>query len=246
MPSARVAAILASIIDNGDRSSSLAERLCLECRARLRISGVGIALMSADGSSSLVAATDGPARHLEDLQFSLGEGPCVEASRTGRPVMQPDVLVTAPDRWPAFGAGVQSTGIRAIFAFPLQVGAIRLGILDLYRDVAGSLTDADFSDALAFADAATWVLLSLQDQANIEGHPLMPIDVLDNRAETHQATGMISVQLGVDLKESLLRLRAAAYAADRPMSDLAVDVVGGRVRFDNGEGGFTSYRSAGA
>lgn len=240
MSNTRVAEILTSIADGRGEAPSLPERLCEACLAALAISGVGLALMTPEGPGGVVAATDGPARKMEDLQFSLGEGPCVDASASGRPVLQPDLLDTAVARWPAFGAAVLSAGIRAIFAFPLQVGAIRLGILDLYRDTPGRLTSVELIDALAFADAATLVLLHLQDESSIEGEPPMPIEVLNNRAEIHQATGMISVQLGVSLATALLRLRATGYAQDRSVTDVAADVVSRRIRFDDSDAGIST------
>lgn len=245
MASARVAEILASIADDRGQDDSLAERLCQLCATELMITGAGLALMDADGPAGVVAATDGPAKQMEQLQYDLGEGPCIDASRSGRPVLQADLLATAEARWPAFGAGVLAAGIRAIFAFPLQVGAIRVGILDLYRDTPGLLSDDELTGALAFADAATLVLLHLQDRANqdethVASQPPLPIEVLDSRAVVHQATGMISVQLAVSLAVALLRLRATAYSLGRPVSDLAADVVDGQMSFDDSETGYVT------
>ena len=88
----------------------------------------------------MLAATDEGARKMEELQFSLGEGPCIDSSRSGRPVLQPDLARTAPALWPAFSALALEAGIAAIFAFPLQVGAVRMGVFDLYRDEVGGLS----------------------------------------------------------------------------------------------------------
>ena len=252
MRHSRVAEILASVADgggngggngNGDgNGSSLAVRLCRQCVAAVPVSGAGLALMSADGPTGVVlAATDRAARHLEELQFTMGEGPCVDASREGRPVLQPDLLVAAAHRWPEFTASALTAGVRAIFAFPLQVGAIRVGVLDLYRHTPGHLTDAQFADTLAFADAATLLLLQLQGGRDGAGqiHPQLN-GVLESRAVVHQATGMISVQLGVGLGDAMLRLRAHAYAQARPVYNVAGDVVGRRLRFDDSETGHST------
>lgn len=242
MPRARIVEILGLIADGRDHDASLPSRLCQEALVSLTVSGVGMALMTAEGQNGgVVAATDGTARQMEDLQFSLGEGPCVDASHSGRPVLQPDLLATALARWPAFGGAVLAAGVRAIFAFPLQVGAIRLGVLDLYRSTAGPLSDLDLADALAFADAATLVLLRLQDRFGGEDDA-GPTDAVDDRAEVHQATGMISIQLGVSLAVALARLRAHGYAESRPVSDIAADVVRRRVRFDDTASGTSRER----
>jgi hypothetical protein len=234
--SARIAEILTLVVGDRDSEASLPLRLCTACQSALPVSGVGMALMTADGPSGVVlAATDGRARQIEELQFSLGEGPCVEASHSGRPVLEPDLTAAGPARWPGFGVAVMGAGVRAIFAFPLRVGAIRVGILDLYRDTPGRLTILELADAMAFAEAATVVVLHLQDRAGGDDARAALIEPIDSRAEVHQATGMITVQLGVGLAEALLRLRAYAYATGRPVSDVAADVVGRRLRFDDSQ-----------
>ncbi|NYJ74333.1 GAF and ANTAR domain-containing protein [Allobranchiibius huperziae] len=229
----RILADLQSTASTVDGRATLPEALCATCATSLQVTGVGLALMSERGPEGLVAATDGLAKTMEDLQFDLGEGPCVDASAAMRPVLQPDLRKTASARWPAFGPAVLEAGIEAIFAFPLQVGAIRLGVLDLYRDVPGPLSSETFRDALSFSDAATRLLLYLQEQMNNQGelHP----DLLlahHNRPEVHQATGMIAVQAAVGLAEALLVLRARAYSDGRSIVDVARDVVSGNLRFE--------------
>lgn len=207
--------------------------LCAQCLAAVLVSGVGIALMTADGPSGVVlAATDERARQVEELQFALGEGPCVEASDGGRPVLEPDLAAVEPARWPQFSTAVLDAGVHAIFAFPLRVGAVHVGVLDLYRDTPGRLTPRELAHALAFADAATVVVLYLHDRAERELAGL-----IDDWAEVHQATGMITVQLGIGLAEAMLRLRARAYATGRTVSAVAADVVNRRAFFDDSESG---------
>jgi hypothetical protein len=180
----------------------------------------------------MLASTDGAAQIMEELQFTLGEGPCVDASTSGRPVLQPDLAVTAAQRWPGFTAGALAAGVRAIFAFPLQVGGIRVGVLDLYRDIAGDLDDRELAEALAFADAATSILLQLQSGTDgITGEPGL-VAMIEDRAEVHQATGMVSVQAELGLAASLVLLRAHSYAAERPILDVAREVIGRTLRFD--------------
>ncbi len=228
-----LAAVLSEHRTNG-RGRTLPDVLCEACAAQLPVSGVGMILMGQTGPEVLVAATDGPATVLEQLQLSLGEGACVDASTWGRPVLQPDLRRTGPGRWPGFGPAALEAGIEAVFAFPLQVGGIRLGVLDLYRDVPGTLGAAELREALSFADAATWVVLHLQEQ--MRSHPVGALhpDLTDHdqhRPAVHQATGMISVQAAVGLVEALLLLRARAYATDRGILEVARDVLSRRLRF---------------
>lgn len=230
MPSVRVRQILADVMA-GDRAA-LPERLCHSCAVAIPVSGVGLALMTPAGHGGTITATDGAAAVMEELQQALGEGPCLAASRDRRPVLQSDLAVTGASRWSGFTAGALEAGIAAVFAFPLQVGAIQLGVLDLYRDTTGPLDRLQLVEALAFAEAATTVLLHLQDKAP-SGQPLHPrlAEAVESRREIHQATGMITVQAAVGLTEALLLLQAHAYSSERPLIDVAKDVVARRLRF---------------
>jgi hypothetical protein len=224
-------AILNSVLAADQDRDTLLKHLCDDCADALPITGVGMAFMNDAGHQGVIAATDGLATVMEELQFSLGEGPCLDASMARRPVLQPDLARTAVERWPGFGPEALRAGIAAIFAFPLHVGAIRIGILDLYRDTPGSLDRAVLAEALAYADAAVLVLLHLQGQMPPEGelHPQLAAP-LENRAEVHQATGVISVDAAVSLAEALLLLRAHAYAYQLPALQVARDVIAGTLR----------------
>ena len=255
MTGARVADILSALVEAGPESS-WPGRLVDECRQATEMSGVGLALMSEGGAAGILAATSGHAQQMEDLQFELGEGPCMDASRLGRPVLCPDLALDGPARWPAFTPGARRAGVAAAFTFPLQVGAVGLGVLDLYRDRRGPLTVPQVSEAVAFADAGVAVLLHLQGRSSsgdgsagsAAGNGMPPpgtvsgVDwagLVDRRAVVHQAAGMISVQLDVSVGDALLRLRGHAFTHGRPMSELAADVVARRLRFDHSEEGTT-------
>jgi hypothetical protein len=238
--SVRVAQILAAVSSDAT-AAALPQRLVEACTGALPITGAGIALMTESGPAGTVAVTDEVASLMEDLQFTLGEGPCVDSSTWGRPVLQPDLATTGPARWPVFSAGALEAGIGAVFALPLRVGGIRLGVLDLYRDRPGALTPHELNEALAHADAATAILLHLQARppANGTGSLQIPangtgslqIPVVEDHAAVHQATGIVSVQADVKLSEALGLLRARAFAADRHVVALSRDVVAGLVHF---------------
>jgi GAF domain-containing protein len=229
--SVSVTRILAGITDRPVPPEQLPQRLVEACAAAVPVSGVGMLLMTDRGPAGVVAATDGAARTMEDLQFTLGEGPCVDASRTGSPVLQDDLARTGPSRWPAFTTGALGAGIRAIFALPLRVGGIRLGVLDLYRDRPGALDPDELRAALHHADAATTVLLHLQGLQGADGAGRLT--VVDDRAEVHQATGVVAEQAGVSLAEALVLLRARAFAAERDVTEVALDVLARRFVFDD-------------
>ena len=240
----RAADILAGLAGAGPLTS-WPGHLVEGCRSATLVSGVGLAVTGTAAVSSVLAATDGSSQEMEDLQFLLGEGPCVDAVTSGRPVLVSDLAGQAGQRWPAYTAGARARGVLASFAFPLQVGAVGIGVLDLYEASSGPLTEGQHATALAFADAATAVLLHLQygatqltddedgTRAGRRRGALAAVEVVDRRAVVHQATGMVSVQLGVGLAVALVRLRAHAFGTDRSVLEVASDVVVRRLRFDH-------------
>ena len=208
-------------------------RICKLCVETLAVTGAGIAMVTAGGHRGVVCATDDASATIEDLQLTLGEGPCVDAAATGSPVLLSD-LAQSPDvaveRWPAFMEGAATAGVRAVFAFPLRVGAINVGVLDLYRDQPGELKTDELAAALVAADAAALALLHL----DVDGADAFADDH-DSRAsyqlQLHQATGMVMAQTGGTIEQAFLMLRARAFAEGRPLAELAGDVVARRVRF---------------
>ncbi|HSK53793.1 MAG TPA: GAF and ANTAR domain-containing protein [Jiangellales bacterium] len=234
----RVIEILAGIANGAAQEQDLPQRLVEACALALPVTGAAMSLMTDAGPAGTVAATDGPAATMEELQFALGEGPCVDSSRTGRPILAPDLARTGPARWPGFSAGALEAGIRAIFALPLQVGAVRVGVLDLYRDRSGVLSSDELAEALSFADAAITILLHLQGQRDPDdGSGPGAIPVLEDRAEVHQATGMVAEQVGVSLTQALVLLQARAYAAEQPIIVVSRDVLAGVVHFSSDRDG---------
>jgi GAF domain len=231
--STRSAQILTTLQEQalGPDDTDLPERLAKTCAECIPVTGAGIIVMADSGPGAMLASTDGPARIMEELQFTLGEGPCVDASRSRRPVLQPELARTGAQRWPGFTPGALAAGVRAVFAFPLQVGGIRVGVLDLYRDVEGLLNSRGLAEALAFADAATSVLLQLQARGGRDGTEAGLVELIEDRAEVHQATGMVSVQAGLGLAAALVLLRAHSYAAERPILEVSRDVVARTLRF---------------
>lgn len=207
-------------------------RICQLCVDALGVTGAGIAMVTAAGHRGVVCATDAVSATIEDLQLTLGEGPCVDAAGTGAPVMLADLGASdvAVDRWPAFMEGAAGAGVEAVFALPLRIGAINVGVLDLYRDRPGGLSADELSAALTAADAAALALLYL----DVDGADAFSDDQ-DARAsyqlQVHQATGMVLVQTGVTVDQAFLMLRARAFAEGRPLAELAADVVARRVRF---------------
>ena len=135
-------------------------------------------------------------------------------------------------RWPGYAPAAREHGVRAVFAFPLQVGAARAGALDSYRSEPGSLTDDALSRASTFADVAMSLLVD--GQARVGDDRFSPdLDgALAPRLEVYQAQGMVMVDLGVGVDEAMARLRAHAYAEERSIADVASDIVAGKLTLD--------------
>ncbi|MDX6350447.1 MAG: hypothetical protein QOF84_5237 [Streptomyces sp.] len=202
--------------------------VCVAAVAALPVGGAGVSAMSRTAASHPLCSTDDVSAQLEELQLTLGEGPCVDAFALGVAVLTPDLLSDdVLDRWPVFASAAAEAGAGAVFAFPLQIGAISPGVLDLYAEVAGELDAEDLADAMAFADTATLILL---DTAIDEPDGRVR-DLGGYRAEIDQATGILTEQLGVGIEDAFVRLRAHAYAHGRRLADVAADVVARRLRF---------------
>jgi len=196
------------------------------------VAGAAATIVAAEGQPAPLCSSNVVADHIEDLQYTLGEGPGIDAHEGGRPVAEPDLVSPRLVRWPALGPSATAAGAGALFAFPLRLGAIRLGALTLYQPGAGRLSDAQHGDALEMADIVLQVVLALQAEAP-PGALASELETLSGaRAEVHQAAGMVSVQLSVTVGEALVRLRARAWVDGRPLGALAADVVARRVRFD--------------
>jgi hypothetical protein len=209
---------------------ALAEQVCQAYVVGLDVDGAAISLLTASTAHQTLCATDATAELLEDLQFSLGEGACVEAAVTGRPVLVPDLHhSTEVSRWPIFAAAVvEQSDVGALFAVPFQWETINLGVLDLYRTAPGSLSDTQLRDVMRAADMAALMFLGVRTDP---GEGAWLDQSLHGRAEIHQATGMVVVQLGVSATDALARLRAYAFVEQRLLSDVARDVVSRRLSF---------------
>ncbi len=109
-------------------ASGRLDRLCSALTRALPATGVGVSLLTPDhNGGGIVAASDARSRVLEELQFTAGEGPCIDAYTTGRPVLVPDLDGHGTRRWPGYAPAAREHGVRAVFSFPLQVGAARRG-----------------------------------------------------------------------------------------------------------------------
>lgn len=210
-------------------------RLCAVCAAVTGVDGAGIMLMAGDVARGSVCTTDAVSALIEELQYELGEGPCMDAYQQDVPVIEPDLADPDEPRWQAFTGPALDAGVRAVFGFPLRVGAVRLGALNLYRRERGPLTADQHADALAMADVAAEAVLVMQADARPDQLAAELEAGADFQYVVHQASGMVAAQLDSTVGQALVRLRAHAFGNDRRLHDVAGDVVARRLRFDRDE-----------
>lgn len=210
---------------HGPAADRVAE-LCASCVRGSEVDGGGLSVSTSSGTGVALYFTDAIASTIEDLQLTLGEGPCVDAAASGFPVLIADLLDPSGGigrRWPLFQDEASRIGVAAVFAFPIRIGAIGLGTLDLFRRSPGPLHDPQLAQALSGVDALGTALLDFDAY-----HPGK--DLLGPRMVVHQAAGVAMVQLETTIEEAMARLRATAYAEDVSINALAADVVSGRRR----------------
>jgi hypothetical protein len=224
--------------------------VCAAAVAAVEVTGGWLSAASGAQAAHLMHVTDEVSEHLAELQLTLGEGPAHDVAAFGGPALASDLAEPESGRrWPAFAPAACLEGAAAVFAFPLAIGAIQAGVLGLYRDKPGGLSDVQLGDALLFADTATLLLLDAQAGGldgfdgldGFHGHDDLGgqrSDLAWHRAEIDQATGMLTEQLGVGITEAFTRLRAYAYANDLRLADVARDIVARRLRLNPDPGLF--------
>ncbi|GHH82014.1 GAF domain-containing protein [Kitasatospora indigofera] len=196
----------------------------------LGVDCLAVSVLDSAGERELLWCSDDVARTFDDVEFTLGEGPGHDVVTSGMSVLVPDVALIDTDRWPGLTVELGPLPVRAIFCFPLAVGAIQVGALTTLRRTRGPLTGAQADDAFVLASALTALFLDGPDD-----DPRTPTVPALLRAAVHQATGMVSVQLEVPLSVALVRLRAYAYASGRPIADVSRDILDRVLRLgDNG------------
>lgn len=220
-----------TIINIGDEDRNTPSYLCNSAAEIVGVSGAGVMLMAGALPQGSLCTTNRVSELIEELQYTLGEGPCVDAYEQDRVVSEIDLANPRTPRWLAFTSRVLEEGVRAIFGFPLRQGVARIGALNLYRDQPGPLTDDQHADALVLSEViAKWVL-DAQAAAPTGTVAAALVEESDFHFIVQNAAGMVSVQLGVSVTEAHLRLRAYAFREGLLVRDVASAIVSRRLRF---------------
>ena len=206
------------------------------CAEITGVDGAGIMLLADGHPQASVCTSDYISSRIEELQYTLGEGPCIDAHRQHTPIAEPDLSEPTTPRWTAFSPAAVEVGARAVFGFPLAVGGVGLGALNLYRNRRGPLSVEQHADALVMADVAARAIITMQSRA-APGAIAAQLESSGNfRFVVHQASGMVAAQLSVPIDEALSLIRAHAFVVGRSVSDVARDVVERRLRLDRDSG----------
>jgi hypothetical protein len=227
-----------------------ADRLCQVCVDELPVDGAAISLIRGGSTQGTFGSSGSLSRRLDELQFTYGEGPCLDAVATGGPVLVPDLDDPAASRWPTFSAAARADGVVAVFAFPVSAGrAAHVGALDLFKKRAGALAGSDLAGCLLAAELAAVPLLDLMT-ADVDWNlveqaqdPWSELETLQ-RIEVYQATGVVMAQTGSDAVDALLRIRAKAYRMGLTASEVALRIMRKELTFDDDEGPLRSGEQA--
>jgi GAF domain/ANTAR domain len=225
----------AMAMDALERSAEAPAGFCRPFLDVLPVSGASVSTVGDLLGSETLSASDKLAARLDELQFDLGEGPCWDAMSSGRPVLEPDVRGRPRSAWPAFSAAILDADISSIFAFPLAVGPLRMGAVDLYSVVPVELDrrQAEQADAMA-AVVGRHVLRQALDAVGRDGDD---IGNAYSRRLIHQATGIVLAQLDLSADDARLVIHGHAFAASRSMKEVAQDILDGRLNFSRADDG---------
>jgi hypothetical protein len=209
-------------------------RLCKALTAEVGATGVSVTAGPPSKTSAVLAANDAASQQLAEDEFSVGEGPAQDAWTFSRPVLVPELGVSQHGTWPGYAAAASTAGVRGVFAFPLQVGGTRIGVLTLSRDRPGALSPHQLDMCLTMAVHTTERLINA---CTLPGGALDPgfQPPLDFRVVVYQAQGMVAAALGVGLVEALARIRGHAFQSGRDLRGVAEDIVHNGLRLSRDE-----------
>jgi hypothetical protein len=208
----------------------------------LPVSGAAVSTMGALLSTETISASDDLAARLDELQFDLSEGPCWQAIAGRRPVLAPALGSRGNADWPTFAAAAANAGVNSMFAFPLVVGSLSVGAVDLYSLPEVDLTRDQCLQAIAMSEIIGRHVLR---------HAIRAGEIPDaeeepggfSRRVVHQATGIVIAQLGISADDARLVVQGHAFAVGRPMKEVARDILTGALAFRHGDTGIETVET---
>jgi hypothetical protein len=219
-----------SLIERYERERPETFALCAVAAEFMSLDGAGIALTSDSEVLMSLCTSNDTAGELMDLEMTLGEGPAADACRGI--ASEEANLLSGVARWETYGPGAVALGARAVFGFPIQLGAARFGALSLFRTGPGTLSAGQSSDGYLMASVLGRSILTTQAGGSRETlvGELDGSSMLDFRV--HQAAGMVAVQGSMSVKDALVVLRAHAFTIGCRLGELAERVVSLTTRYE--------------
>ncbi len=219
------------------RGAEAGDRLCEACVALFGADAAAISLVFDGADIGILGASGATARELDELQFTFGEGPCLDAVAQRMPIFILDLADPRQMSWPAYGPALLARQIRGVYALPIVVAGQCVGALDLFLNQPGLLAADDLTGVLAAADLAQLPFLDFLGTdlevaiTDPDSDAWAELDAL-SRTEVSQATGALVAQLEVAPAVALLRLRAHAYVTGRSCTDIARDILAHRLKLE--------------
>jgi hypothetical protein len=195
-----------------------------------QVSGTSVSTIGDLLGSQTVAATNRQAARLDEVQFDLGEGPCWDAIGSGAPVLEPDFRTRGWKEWPAFTAAIAADPVTSLFAFPMLIGPLKVGAIDLYAASHMELGDVECRRAAVMADVVGRRILEAALADTAEEYREDTSNPFSRRL-VHQATGMVLAQLGVSADDAVLVMQAHAFGTGLSMMDVANRILDGELDF---------------
>src|SRR5882757_11269066 len=123
-----------------ERGGRAADRLCEACVDLFDVDGAALSLVLDGAPTGTFGASGARARLYDELQFTFGEGPCMDTVDHRGPVLVVDLAHPDEMRWPAYRPAMLAHRIRGVYAMPVVVGGQYAGALDLFRAQPGHLS----------------------------------------------------------------------------------------------------------
>jgi hypothetical protein len=217
-----------------DHAENTPQAFCDVVLGAFPVTGATVSTLGGVLGTETLAATDAVAARLDELQFDLSEGPCWDAVVSGYPVLQPDLPTAGRVRWPSLSRALADEPINSVFAFPLVVGPLRFGAIDLYSSTHLVLDGAQASRVSAMAEVVSRHVLrralnAIDAETDDSGNAF-------SRRLIHQATGVVLAQLGISADDARLVIQGHAFARSRPMMQIAQEIIAGELRFTRNGG----------
>ena len=203
-------------------------RLANRCAELLDCAEAGLLLADAAGLLRVMASSSERSEALELLQSQNEEGPCIECYLQGEPVFSED-LAADRSRWPTFAPAAIQRGFRSVQAIPMRARGETVGAMNLFRTEPGRMGEADLSLGQGMADFAAIALMQERTVRESRGVIAELQGALNSRVVIEQAKGMLAESAGVGVDAAFARLRLYARDHNRKLSDVADDLLEGRL-----------------